>query len=621
MTDRPFLTPQDQHSLIDSAIAADIAAERPYMSVTADDPKLAAFADYQRTSGILIAVRPPDGSNNRYQLRRDQERIRADGSRAKYEQPAGGEHRLDVHPRFHDKLSDPTVPLWIGEGIKKGDALASRGQACVSLGGVECGLTPACLGDWRHIAIEGRTFLICFDYDPKPVTRQNVTRAQNKIAAFLTERGGRVRIVSLPHGPNGTKVGIDDFLASGGNLVALVAEHCQDWRPPTDGDCHRDDCRATREQFRLQTHILTAPGIQANRRLPSMILLNRLQSDSTRQRHPLSEPGKPETWNYAEPLADAQGFVGVNLQRVAKETAVPYGALLRSRKELVALGVLEAREEPSIVPNPKDPDRHIEITRTLIRPAGGVRTPREIVARLVTIVPAPSSWGGKRVRRCRDHPDATIITKHVCSECGRAAETVVVTDFKLETGPDATHADADPTPISSLKQETATEVQDEPQPGSVSLSPPRTSSADLANGSAVLLQPAIPPDAATQHRLQREARAEVDELVARRTLPPVSSLKQEAAETACPSDFKLETPSPEADVGYDPPPNGGRSPWPMQFLMQGAGMRWQSYVVCGLHIRQGQRHWEQFAAEHPDALPRVVEELRQLRQSSDWMTL
>jgi hypothetical protein len=277
---------------------------------------------------------------------------------------------------------------------------------------------------------------------------------------------------------------------------------------------------------------------------------------------------------------------------VAKETAVPYGALPRSRKELVALGVLESREEPSIVPNPKEPDRHIEITRTLVRPAGGVRTPREIVSRLATIVPAPSSWGGKRVRRCRDHPDATIITKHVCSECGRDAETVTVTDFKLETGD-----------------------------GVVSASPPRTPSADLENGSAVLLQPAIPPDAATQHRLQREARAEVDELVARRTASPVSSLKQEAAETACPPDFKLETPSPEADVGYDPPPNGARSPSLLQFLTHGALVGWQSHTLCGFRIRQGSKSWEQFAAEHPDALPRVVGELRQLRQASDWMTL
>jgi hypothetical protein len=511
MSEHPHLTPQDQHTLIGSGIAADIAAERPYRSVTADDPRLEPFADYQRTSGILIAVRPPDATNGRYQLRREKDRIRADGSTAKYEQPAGGEHRLDVHPRFHDKLDDPSVPAWIGEGIKKGDALASRGQLCISLGGVDCGLTPACLEDWQHIAIEGRTFLICFDHDPKPVTRQNVGRAQDKIAAFLTERGGRVRIVNLPSGPNGEKQGIDDFLAHGGNLVALVAEHCQDWRPPTESDCPRDDCRATREQLRLQTSIITAPGIQANRRLPSLVLLNRVLSDATRSRHPEAVPDRPETWNYAEPLADADGFVGVNLQKLGKDAAVPYGALLRSRKELVALGVLEAREESSVIPNPKDPDRHIEITRTLVRPAAA--SPREIVGRLVTIVPAPSGWGGKRVRRCRDHPDATIITKHVCSECGRDAEMVIAPVSSLKQEADAAYPDAGDAPVSSLKQDIAPAVHDQQPPGSVSFSSPRTSSADLANGSAEGERPA--------------------------------------------PHFKLETRAPEADVGFDPPPREG----------------------------------------------------------------
>jgi len=136
-----------------------------------------------------------------------------------------------------------------------------------------------------------------------------------------------------------------------------------------------------------------------------------------------------------------------------------------------------------------------------------------------------------------------------------------------------------------------------------------------------MLAGARPPDAAMQQRLQREARAEIAALVARRTAPPVSSLKQEDAEAARPTDFKLETPSPDADVGYDPPSDGARSPWLLQFLTHGALVGWQSQVLCGIRIRQGAKHWERFAAEHPDTLPRVVEELRQLREASDWMAL
>jgi hypothetical protein len=34
---------------------------------------------------------------------------------------------LDVHPETRDKLGDPSVPLFVTEGIRKGDALVSHG--------------------------------------------------------------------------------------------------------------------------------------------------------------------------------------------------------------------------------------------------------------------------------------------------------------------------------------------------------------------------------------------------------------------------------------------------------------------------------------------------------------
>ena len=585
MTEQPFLTPRHQQAMVESTIAADIAAERPYLSVAADDPHLAAFADYQWASGILIPIRPPDGTNGRYQLRRDVDRVAVDRETGKqrtikYEQPAGGEHRLDVHPRFHDVLSDPSVPLWVGEGIKKGDALASRGVACVSLGGVECGLTPACLEDWKHIAVAGRTFIICFDYDPKPVTRQNVTRAQNKIASFLTEQGGRVRVVEIPPGPNGSKQGIDDFLANGGNLATLLAQHCEDWRPPTEGDCPRDDCRATRRELTeerkravAEAQILTGAGIRPNRRVPYFLLVNRLRSDATRSRHPEAEPGKPKAWTVEQPLADEQGYIGVNLQGMAKESGVSYAVLLKARSELIEHGVFEDKAVYDQLPDGK------RITRTLLRPASA--SPVEMVRKLATIVQAPSNWGGKREWRCPHHHEAKIELKRVCAACGADAELVEVTDF-----------------------------QDDNRSVLVSSSAPRTTSADLENRSPapstrVLLAGARPPDAALQQRLQQEARADIERLVERRTA----------------TDFHVENRSSDADVGFDPPSDGARSPSLMQFLTHGALVGWQSHVVCGYRIRQGPKHWESFAAEHPEQLPRVVDELRQLRQASDWMTL
>jgi len=650
MTDRPTLTPKHQQTLIGSAIDPEVALERGYRSVTPSDPQLQAFAGYQRADGILIPVRPPDGSNGRYQLRRNQDRIRKDGSTAKYEEPAGGEHRLDVHPRFHDKLADPSVPAWIGEGIKKGDALASRGQLCISLGGVECGLTPACLEDWQHIAIAGRTFLICFDHDPKPVTRQNVGRAQDKIAAFLTERGGRVRIVELPPGPNGEKQGIDDFLANGGNLVALVAEHCQDWRPPTEGDCPREDCQGARRELAeerkravAEAQILTGPGIRPNRRVPYYLLVNRLRSDATRARHPEAEPGKPETWKAETPLADSQGYIGINLQGMAKDTGVSYATLLKARSELIEQGVFEDKAVYDQLPDGK------RITRTLLRPVAA--SPLEMVHKLATVVQAPTGWGGKRAWRCPDHHEAKVELKHVCAACGRDAELVEITDFQVD------NRSGD---VSSLAPHIYG-VQLENRSGIAPAVPP----------ARVLLAGARPPDAVLQRRLQQEARADIERLVERRTAaafkdepaasptdfqhekrtleadgeltnpdptqrrcadcgaltrnaeqPFCGGCRLKRAESSRPAELPLGVPlSPEADIGLDPPADGSRSPWLTQFLMQGAGLRWQSYVVCGLHIRQGQKHWEAFAREHADKLPRVVEELRRLQDVGQGLEL
>jgi hypothetical protein len=34
-----------------------------------------------------------------------------------------------------------------------------------------------------------------------------------------------------------------------------------------------------------------------------------------------------------------------------------------------------------------------------------------------------ATWGGKRAPRCPDHPDAALITRFVCSECGQIVST------------------------------------------------------------------------------------------------------------------------------------------------------------------------------------------------------
>jgi hypothetical protein len=410
VNDRPTLTPRHQEALIGSAILPDVAAERPYTSVTADDPRLASFPDYQRADGILIAVRPPDDTNGRYQLRRDVDRIRPDGKPAKYEQKQGDAHRLDMHPRAQRWKDNPGVTLWITEGIKKGDTLVSLGRCAVALGGVWC-FRKECIPDWDLIALRGRVVVIVFDSDAE--TNSNVAMARDALAAFLTERGARVRIVRLPHGADGKKIGIDDYIAAGGELVELLAKHCEDWIPPTEnGVCPRGDCREVRRQnaemkelAELEAKFLLDSKVRPNRRVPYLLWVRRYWSDATRGRL------NPVTRAYDLSVIDEQGWDKVSLKWWSQEVGISADTLSKSAKELKEHGILQT------VHDYEEGRDGIRIPRLYVKPTAPSLL--ETVRALTTVVQAPSGWGGKRVHRCPDHPEAKVAVQHVCGACGR----------------------------------------------------------------------------------------------------------------------------------------------------------------------------------------------------------
>jgi hypothetical protein len=67
-----------------------------------------------------------------YQSRPDSPRIGKHGRLVKYETPIGAGMALDMHPFCRESLKDPGVLLFVTEGIKKGDALVSRGLCAVA---------------------------------------------------------------------------------------------------------------------------------------------------------------------------------------------------------------------------------------------------------------------------------------------------------------------------------------------------------------------------------------------------------------------------------------------------------------------------------------------------------
>ena len=96
--------------------------------------------------------------------------------------PSGKGNHLDVHPRNRARITDVAVPLWITEGIKKGDSLTSRGCCVVTLTGVYNWRNKlATLGDWEDVPLKGREVVLCFDADAH--RNMNVARAMVRPAS------------------------------------------------------------------------------------------------------------------------------------------------------------------------------------------------------------------------------------------------------------------------------------------------------------------------------------------------------------------------------------------------------------------------------------------------------
>lgn len=222
-----------------SAISPEVIRERGYRTITA----LKQLTDLGFTSqqvsqqarfpGLVIPVFGTDGSNGVYMFRSDspvslddKAKKLADGTYKqrviKYVWPAGIEPRIDCSPACLDRLKDPTIPLWITEGIKKGDSLVSQGLCAVSLPNGVWGFKSKREGlvtDLDHIVWRGRLVYIIFDSDAQ--VKKGVDQARARLCKILSRRGADVVVVPLPAGPD--KIGVDDFFARGGTVADLLA--------------------------------------------------------------------------------------------------------------------------------------------------------------------------------------------------------------------------------------------------------------------------------------------------------------------------------------------------------------------------------------------------------------
>ncbi|MSP11617.1 MAG: DUF3854 domain-containing protein [Chloroflexi bacterium] len=224
----------------ESGIDPAVIQERGYRTVV-DGRELAALglAPAQcRVPGLLLPLYAVDGSSPLVVYRPDNPRVVEEKKRRlpdgtypckviKYEVPKQAGVRLDCPPRCRPRLADPRTPLWITEGQKKADKLASEGLCAVALLGVwnfkgqnDFGGTTF-LADWDYIALQGREVRIVFDSDV--MQKPSVRLALERLSEHLRRKGASVAAVYLPPGSDGRKVGVDDWLAAGHTAEALGA--------------------------------------------------------------------------------------------------------------------------------------------------------------------------------------------------------------------------------------------------------------------------------------------------------------------------------------------------------------------------------------------------------------
>jgi hypothetical protein len=212
-----------------------------------DAADAARILNWQGTDGpapaVAFPVRDFDGSPVQTVLRPDQPRTRADGSVAKYEQPAGEHHRVWFPPAAlvaHDRLLDSTQPLIFTEGIKKALAANQAGSCALSMQGVSVWHNTKHRhehrgepDEWRlhadlaPLPLKGRRVYIAFD-GGDTTTNTAVIHAEARLGRMLREAGADVRLFRIPFQPGGPKVGLDDCLATNTDpkaaLEALMAE-------------------------------------------------------------------------------------------------------------------------------------------------------------------------------------------------------------------------------------------------------------------------------------------------------------------------------------------------------------------------------------------------------------
>ncbi|MDA2918731.1 DUF3854 domain-containing protein [Desulfobacterota bacterium AH_259_B03_O07] len=212
-----LLKRHDDKHIKGSGISTDVAKERGYKSVLGrKELEEKGFSKQQRvTPTLLIPIHSVDGGQPFCIHRPDSPRKNSKGKEIKYENPTGVSLRFDVPPRCRPHLKNISKRLFTTEGVKKADALASKGEVAIDLLGVwgfksknefKAAVISA---DFDYIAWQGRDVYIVFDNDV--MEKSQVKQALEVLTEHLRRKEANIYHILIPFN-NGKKVGVDDFL-------------------------------------------------------------------------------------------------------------------------------------------------------------------------------------------------------------------------------------------------------------------------------------------------------------------------------------------------------------------------------------------------------------------------
>lgn len=230
------LMPGHQRELEESCLTQEVIDARRYETLYGTDEDKArlkelrvprwAWRDELAFPALLLPMYRVTGEEIGVQFKPALPQEAPGGKRQKYASQSGVPNRLDVPPAVADAVRDPSNPLWITEGIKKADCLASLGKAALTLTGVfNWRSKMGTLGDWEDIPLQGRDVVICFDADTRE--KRTVMLAMQRLGRWLESKQARPLYLIVPgeveqsDGSRRTVKGVDDFLYAGGTMEGL----------------------------------------------------------------------------------------------------------------------------------------------------------------------------------------------------------------------------------------------------------------------------------------------------------------------------------------------------------------------------------------------------------------